>query len=106
MVEQTDMGFVDRPAPESIGRDGKRAWFWQDGSWQVGKAWKIHADGTVVGMCRDYGQWGCGYSGRSPLETHGTWKPHEVSWKKPREQYARPISPQVEPTTYQHRRAA
>ena len=87
---QIDMGFIDRPAPESIGTDGKRAWFWQDGSWQVGRAWNVGPDGTVSGMCRDYGAWGSSYGGRSPLETHGCWKPHEVRWKKPTAQHQQP----------------
>lgn len=89
-MSQLDMGFIERPAPQSIGRDGKRAWFWQDGSWQVGRAWEIRPDGSVAGMCRDYGQWAADYSGRSPLETHGLWPSNHVAWKKPAEQYQRP----------------
>lgn len=77
---------------ENFGEKGRRAWFWQDGSWQVGRAWEVDAEGRVNGMCRDYGPWGTNYGGRSPLESHGRWQAHEVSWKKPREQYVGPAA--------------
>lgn len=79
-------------SPQDFGKTGKRAWFWQDHQWQVGKAWKTEADGSVTGMCRDYGPWG-GYTGREPMQTHGTWKAHEVAWKRPADQYIGPACP-------------
>lgn len=89
-MTQLDMGFTATIAPTSIGPDGKRAWFWQDGSWQVGRAWAVAANGSVSGMCRDYGPWGSSYGGRAPCETHGIWPSHQVRWKKPAAQYERP----------------
>ncbi len=76
--------------PEDFGEKGKRAWFWQDGQWQVGRAWAVLDNGRVAGMCRDYGPWGTPYAGSMPLQTHGTWPASEVCWKKPSAQYERP----------------
>lgn len=90
---QLDLGLVGRLAPQSFGEAGKRAWFWQDGQWQTGRAWEIDAQGRVLGMCRDYGPWGSTYAGRAPLESHGSWKAHEVRWKRPTEQYVGPAEP-------------
>lgn len=98
MATQLDMFPAAPPPPplveqlpaQSFGEKGKRAWFWQDGSWQVGKAWEIEPDGRVVGMCRDYGPWGSKYAGADPLQTHGRWKRHEVSWKRPANQCVGP----------------
>jgi hypothetical protein len=74
----------------ALGPDGKRAWFWQGCSWQVGRAWEIYPDGTVNGMCRDYGPGDAPFKPREPMQTHGRWPAHEVSWSKPADQYARP----------------
>lgn len=81
---------VEHPPAQSFGEKGKRAWFWQDGHWQAGKAWEVDGAGRVAGMCRDYGPWGSKYAGAGPLQTHGWWKPHEVSWKRPADQYVGP----------------
>lgn len=80
-------------APQDFGEKGRRAWFWQDGAWQVGKAWEIGIDGRVAGMCRDYGPWGSPYPGSMPLQTHGRWQSHEVAWKRPADQYMGPVNP-------------
>ena len=58
--------------PREFGENGVRASFYQDGSWQPGRAWSIGPLG-VSGRCRDYSN-----GGRMPLETHGTWPLHEV----------------------------
>lgn len=93
-MKQLDMFEARASLPaQSFGADGRRAYFWQDGYWQTGRAWEIRGDGAVVGMCRDYGPWGTTYAGRAPLETHGEWKPHEVCWKRPANQYERPQEP-------------
>jgi|GEM_PF-3455283 len=92
MTTQIDFGFAELPAAASIGPEGKRAWFWQDGSWQVGRAYEIRPDGKVSGMCRDYGPWGSTYGGREPMQTHGWWPAHEVRWKKPASQCERPTA--------------
>ena len=91
MSEQLDLDYASpRPMPENFGAKGKRAYFWQDYSWQTGRAWSIDDEGRVLGMCRDYGTWGSSYAGRSPLETHGRWPAEEVRWKKPQQQYEGP----------------
>lgn len=90
MSAQAEMGFAHRPDPAAIGKDGRRAWFWQDNQWQVGRAWEIRNDGHVGGMCRDYGPWGSTFKPRYPCQTHGFWPPQDVVWKKPADQYAKP----------------
>ncbi|MCP3730420.1 hypothetical protein M9978_08260 [Sphingomonas sp. MG17] len=55
-----------------FGEKGVRAYFWQDGSWQPGRAWCIDHRG-VGGRCRDYAN-----GGRTPLETHGFWPLDDV----------------------------
>jgi hypothetical protein len=83
---------AERPQPpQDFGEKGKRAWFWQDNQWQVGKAWAIEPDGRVTGMCRDYGPWGTPYPGSMPLQTHGRWPHQEVRWKRPADQYQGPL---------------
>lgn len=83
---------VEQPQPpQDFGEKGKRAWFWQDGSWQVGKAYAILRGGFVSGMCRDYGPWDSSYPGSMPLQTHGRWPHHCVRWKRPAEQYHGPL---------------
>jgi hypothetical protein len=77
---------------EDFGENGKRAWFWQDGAWCVGRAWAITEHGKVGGMCRDYGPWGIPYAVLSPMETHGMWPLAEVRFKKPAEQYVGPYT--------------
>lgn len=91
-AESAALPAVELPA-QSFGDKGKRAWFWQDHQWQVGRAWEIDAAGRVAGMCRDYGPWGSSYAGSMPLQSHGWWKPHEVSWKRPADQYCGPLVP-------------
>lgn len=86
-ADQLDMAL----GAEDFGEKGKRAWFWQDGQWQVGRAWAITDQGKVSGMCRDYGPWGTTYGGREPLQTHGFWPLSEVRFKKPGEQYVGPL---------------
>ena len=82
---------AERPQPpQDFGEKGKRAWFWQDGAWQVGTAWAIVPDGRVAGMCRDYGPWGTKYAGADPCQTHGKWPQTEVRWKRPADQYRGP----------------
>jgi hypothetical protein len=81
---------IERLPAQSFGQKGKRAWFWQDGSWQVGRAWRVDDEGRVLGMCRDYGPWGVPYGGAAAMETHGRWKAHEVKWKRPTNQCERP----------------
>jgi alpha-L-fucosidase len=81
---------IERMPAQSFGAKGKRAWFWQDGSWQVGRAWEVDELGRVAGMCRDYGPWGCTYAGAMPCESHGRWKAEEVRWKRPADQYEGP----------------
>ena len=56
-----------------FGEKGVRAYFWQDGSWQPGRAWSSGPRG-VAGRCRDYQ----GGAARTPLETHGHWPLDEV----------------------------
>ncbi len=55
-----------------FGEEGVRVHFFQDGTWQPGRAWSCGPKG-VNGRCRDYAS-----GARNPLETHGTWPPHEV----------------------------
>ncbi len=92
MTAQLDLlAGAERPQPpQDFGEKGKRAWFWQDCSWQVGTAFEIMDNGRVAGMCRDYGPWGIPYPGSMPLQTHGSWPQQEVRFKRPADQYRGP----------------
>lgn len=70
----------------AFGEQGVRAQFFQDGSWQPGRAWSIGPHG-VVGRCRD---WASG--ARWPLETHGVWPLHQV---RGLDKHLRPVQPEL-----------
>jgi hypothetical protein len=88
-IDLLDGAERDQP-PQDFGEKGRRAWFWQNRSWQVGTAFEIKENGRVAGMCRDYGPWGMPYPGSMPLQTHGSWPQREVRFKRPANQYEGP----------------